>query len=435
MVQNVHTLLCTVEFPDEPTGDAAPSHPVQDVDSSSALLPTEAAALDRIEKQVGEMRKSVRVELNTLMSLYYRIDLEPLFALDIGNVRSFQAVSAETLREALNAFMETGEREKKEDVELLLKVGAEVDTLVERPAGGGDGEGEQQMVKESALMGAVTFGSLEAVEILVGAGAGLEVCREGGGNEGGKRALHIACREGKPEIAEFLVASGAEVDAVTDKGVTPLLYAAQSGLLDLVRLLQRRGADVNSKTTDALCRTSIFPAIGYGHRDVVETLLNHGARVNDTDGKGLTPLHQTAVIFDEVPRDHRDIAELLISRGADIHARVESGATVLHLAAWIGALGVTELLLESGADLHATSNDGSTALHFVARTDESEEVESSVFQKKKTIAELLVSKGIDVVALDGNGQTALKIAEDEQPEGSLVLPFLQQATSLILLDT
>uniref|UniRef100_A0A0K6S9U3 Uncharacterized protein n=2 Tax=Chromera velia CCMP2878 TaxID=1169474 RepID=A0A0K6S9U3_9ALVE len=430
MVQNMHTLLGTIEFPDEPEGDAAPSYPVQAVDSSSPLLPTEAAALDRIEKQVGAMRKSVRVELNTLMSLYYRMDLEPLFALDIGNViRSFQAVSAETLRGALNIFMETGEREKREDLELLLKVGAEVDSVVESPAGGNDGEGEQQMVKESALMGAVTFGSLEAVQMLVGVGAGLEMR-----DERGQTALNLACLADEPQIAEFLVCSGAELEATTATGATPLFSAAQQGLTDLVRFLLGRGADANAQGPEG--KTPIFNAIGNGHRDVVEVLLDHWARVDERKKYQETPLFLTAMCFSEILRDHRDIAELLISRGADIHARDDEGMTVLHLAAWNGALGVLDVLLENGANLHATSNDGYTALHFVARTDESEEVESSMFQKKKTIAELLVSKGIDVGALDQNGQTALKIAENEQPEGSLVLPFLRDPsrdlTSLIL---
>uniref|UniRef100_A0A0G4FGZ4 Uncharacterized protein n=1 Tax=Chromera velia CCMP2878 TaxID=1169474 RepID=A0A0G4FGZ4_9ALVE len=141
----------------------------------------------------------MRLELNKIMSLCYRMDVEPLFALDIGNViRSFQAVMAETLREALNKFMETGEKRKREDLELLLKVGAAVDAVVEVPevaqAGGREEErGGQRILQETALMRAVDFGSLEAVKILVGAGAGLEVPREGGGNQGdGNTALDVA---------------------------------------------------------------------------------------------------------------------------------------------------------------------------------------------------------------------------------------------------
>uniref|UniRef100_A0A0G4HFR7 Uncharacterized protein n=1 Tax=Chromera velia CCMP2878 TaxID=1169474 RepID=A0A0G4HFR7_9ALVE len=133
MIQSIDSLLGTVKFPDKPAEDAAPPEPLQD-DTSSALLLPEAAALDRLEKIVGNMRLGVRSELNTILNLYYRMDLEPLFTVDIGNViRSFQAVLAEVLREALNAFMETGEREKREDLELLLKVGAEIDSFVEVP--------------------------------------------------------------------------------------------------------------------------------------------------------------------------------------------------------------------------------------------------------------------------------------------------------------
>uniref|UniRef100_A0A0G4HD59 Uncharacterized protein n=1 Tax=Chromera velia CCMP2878 TaxID=1169474 RepID=A0A0G4HD59_9ALVE len=365
MLQSTDALLGNLNFPGLRSGDVSTSDTPQD-GMSSALLPAEAAIFDRLTKLVEVMRKGVRVELNTIMNLYYSMDLEPLFALDIGNViRSFQVVSAEVLRDALNAFMETGEREKREDLELLQNVGAEVDTVVEVPQaaptgdGGVGGQGIRQKLQETALMRAVDFGSLEAVEILVGSGAGLEVRREGGEGEGGKRALHFACRDGKPEIAEFLVCSGAEIEAATDIGVTPLYYAAQAGLTGLVRFLLGKSADVHAKTTDK-GKTPIFNAVADGHRDVVELLLNHGAKVNERTNDEQCPLHFTCIRYNSIPRDHRSIAELLISRGADVDARCRSGSSALHFAAWSGALGVAEVLLENGADRHARDNSGNT---------------------------------------------------------------------------
>uniref|UniRef100_A0A0G4FVF6 Uncharacterized protein n=1 Tax=Chromera velia CCMP2878 TaxID=1169474 RepID=A0A0G4FVF6_9ALVE len=426
MVQNMDALLGDVKFCDLPVRDAPSSSLVVQERSISAPLPREAAALDRLTELVEDMRKGVRVELNVLMSLYYRMDLEPLFAVDIGNViRSFQVFTAEMLREALNEFMETGERGKRDDLALILKVGAALDAVVEvppaNPEGIGDG-GEGEACQETALMRAVDFGSLEAVQMLVGAGAGLEVRREGSEWEGGKRALHIACREGKPEIAEFLVCSGAEVDAVTDQGVTPLYYAAQEGLTDLVRFLLGRGADVHAKTDDG--RTSIFNAIAGGHQAVVELLLDHGAKVDEKNGFGETPLFCTAHYFEEIPRDHRDIAGLLISRGADVNARSDMGLTTLHAASWNGAVGVVGVLLENGADIR---NAGYTALHYAAFLveEDSEEKEREMFEKKLRLAQLLVSKGIDVDALNENGETALDVAEARQLEDSPLLAFLR----------
>mmetsp|Transcript_41253 Transcript_41253/g.81375 ORF Transcript_41253/g.81375 Transcript_41253/m.81375 type:complete len:298 (+) Transcript_41253:735-1628(+) len=275
-------------------------------------------------------------------------------------------------------------------------------------------------------MRAVDFGSLEAVKVLVERGAGLEVRREGAGKEGGKRALHIACREGKPAIAEFLVCSGTELEAATDIGVTPLYYAAQAGLTGLVRILLKRSVDVHAKTTDDR-QTSIFAAIKNGNMDMVELLLDHGAMVNERTEFQESPLFYTAFPFNYIPRDHREIAELLISRGAEIDARDVYGQTVLHVAARNGALGVLEALLANGADIHATDNVGFSALHCVAllANEDSEETGRGLFEKKLHIVELLVSRGIDVGALNEEGDTALDFAEDDQPADSPMLAFLR----------
>mmetsp|Transcript_41252 Transcript_41252/g.81371 ORF Transcript_41252/g.81371 Transcript_41252/m.81371 type:complete len:305 (+) Transcript_41252:735-1649(+) len=272
-------------------------------------------------------------------------------------------------------------------------------------------------------MRAVDFGSLEAVKVLVERGAGLEVRREGAGKEGGKRALHIACREGKPAIAEFLVCSGTELEAATDIGVTPLYYAAQAGLTGLVRILLKRSVDVHAKTTDDR-QTSIFAAIKNGNMDMVELLLDHGAMVNERTEFQESPLFYTAFPFNYIPRDHREIAELLISRGAEIDARDVYGQTVLHVAARNGALGVLEALLANGANIHTIANSGLSALHCVAFLADSEEIEHGLYEKKLRIAELLVSRGIDVDALDEAGNTALGLVEHDQPADSPLLAFL-----------
>eukprot|EP00820_Chromera_velia_P031517 Cvel_13950.t2-p1 / transcript=Cvel_13950.t2 / gene=Cvel_13950 / organism=Chromera_velia_CCMP2878 / gene_product=Ankyrin-3, putative / transcript_product=Ankyrin-3, putative / location=Cvel_scaffold974:21893-23170(+) / protein_length=426 / sequence_SO=supercontig / SO=protein_coding / is_pseudo=false len=425
-----------------------------------------------------------------LLSIYYRMDLEPLFAFDIGNViRSFQAVTAEELQGALDAFMKTGEREKREDLELLLKMGAAVDAAVEIPVevteerdeanaqeggdGGGEvmegwqddgewdeeerGEGGQEDGEEgeqneeggdeageemggmqprvTALMRAVDFGSLEAVKILVRAGAGLDVCfplEERGGGEGGSdgeirgwRALHIACVDNKPEIIEFLVCSGANVNVETEKGATPLHFAAQEGHTCIVRFLLGWGADVHMLSGEN-GRTVLFDAVGCGQKEVVELFLNHGAKMDDNDDENASPLHYTSRFFDEGPADHREIAELLVSRGADVNAVDSEGASVLHFAVLNGASGVAEVLLQNGANLHAVDNNGENPLHAVAylSQEDAEEEERALFEKRLCVAQLLVSKGIDTAAVNGEGETALQIAEDEQPEDSPALAFL-----------
>lgn len=56
--------------------------------------------------------------------------------------------------------------------------------------------------------------------------------------------LHYACAKGQVEVAQFLVANGADVNARSLNGTTPLMMAAQSGNEILIKFLLDKGADI-----------------------------------------------------------------------------------------------------------------------------------------------------------------------------------------------
>ncbi|GBF39110.1 ankyrin repeat domain-containing protein [Leptospira johnsonii] len=60
--------------------------------------------------------------------------------------------------------------------------------------------------------------------------------------------LMIAAREGEVEIAEFLVRSGADINAKTRDGHTALMMAVYNRNLDIVKLLLKNGANVHIKS-------------------------------------------------------------------------------------------------------------------------------------------------------------------------------------------
>jgi ankyrin repeat protein len=59
--------------------------------------------------------------------------------------------------------------------------------------------------------------------------------------------LHYAAYGGHKEIAELLIAEGADVNAKDEDGVTPLHEAAFGGYKEIAELLIAKGADVNAK--------------------------------------------------------------------------------------------------------------------------------------------------------------------------------------------
>jgi len=119
------------------------------------------------------------------------------------------------------------------------------------------------------------------------------------------------------EVSAFLIEKGAEVDASGPQGMTPLIWACQSGFLEKVELLIENGADVNAG--GGKIKTALHAASNWGHVEIMRRLLVRDARIEARDGSGWTPLHWAA--FEGGP----EAAALLIDRGADKNARTLDG--------------------------------------------------------------------------------------------------------------
>lgn len=59
-------------------------------------------------------------------------------------------------------------------------------------------------------------------------------------------ALHEACSHGHARIINLLLSHGAELNAITDQGITPLMCAAAFGNIEATRVLLENGADWDS---------------------------------------------------------------------------------------------------------------------------------------------------------------------------------------------
>uniref|UniRef100_A0A0G4FBK7 Uncharacterized protein n=1 Tax=Chromera velia CCMP2878 TaxID=1169474 RepID=A0A0G4FBK7_9ALVE len=406
MIRGVGQVLksCNWSDGDDSPSPSVPQQPQQLRGMPQQLPHPEASALAKVKEAVNTMRNGVRLELNKVVNLYYKMDLSPLFECDIAHkIRSFQVVTPEALNEALEAFLVTGDEAKRDDFMLLLRVGAQIDGLIE---------------DQTALLRAVEFDNLEVVKILVGEGAGLQVV-----GSDGFSPLHFACASPpSPQIVRFLVSEGADVDAKDNDGETPLHWLATTDQTDLMELILSKGADIDAK--DNKGDTALHHATMAGVREAAECLLDHGAKVNEENSRRFTPLLTTIILHNDEPTDHRDVAQLLISRGANInHTSRREGLGLLHYAAVQGSADVLELLLENGADVHVTDTQGRTALHHVASVP-FDALEDELEAKKLRIAKLLVARGINVNALTNDGQTARAIAFRKRPPHSAVRAYL-----------
>ncbi len=144
-------------------------------------------------------------------------------------------------------------------------------------------------------------------------------------------------------------------------GRTALHTAASQGLLDEVRELLDKGADVNARSRWEGC-TPLHVAAEANCFRVAELLLARKAEVNVKDDFGRTPLHSVA------KGGNVDLARLLLERGADVNATAGTGGdTPMHTASAAGQEPIVLLLLSKGANVNAKNQLGTTPLDYAER--------------------------------------------------------------------
>lgn len=157
--------------------------------------------------------------------------------------------------------------------------------------------------------------------------------------------IFAACLAGVNErIVDLLAADRGLVNSYSHDGWTALHLAAFFGRPEIAEILLANGADVNARSKNEMQNTPLHAAVAGKRSDIASVLLNHGAEVNVRQHGGWTPLHAAAQNGDI------DLTRLLISLGADVNARADNNQTALDLALTKGDASVAQLLEQRGAN-------------------------------------------------------------------------------------
>ena len=125
-------------------------------------------------------------------------------------------------------------------------------------------------------------------------------------NRSGETAISIAAYLGKLEYVRRLAEAGARIDF---PGWPPLAYAAFNNHPQVVEYLIEKGANINARTETGA--TPLFLAARYGHTDIVKLLLKHHADPSIADQR-----QETAIDAAQKAENNGATIELLRAAGA-----------------------------------------------------------------------------------------------------------------------
>ncbi len=356
-------------------------------------------------------------------------------------------------------------------VEQLLKAGADPNAVREggesvlmTAARGGDARVIAALVARGAhvnaredsrgqtpLMWAAAQGNTAAVKALIEAGADVklrargpagpplaaaEFTRQGYTRQGrvdDYTALLMAVRRGHVETVKALLDGGADVNDVSEDGMSALVLACANAHWELAALLAERGANPNAAgqgwaalhqiaRTRSLSPTRIphpVPTGGMTSLALVNVLIAKGADVNqratrrikgDDERGRFNPVGATPLLMAAKGYDHA-LMKVLLDHKADPAIRNANNSTILLLASGCevtfpgedsgnpdDSLEAVKLALAAGADPNAVNNDGDTALHGAAFTGGDE------------VVKLLVERGAKLDVQNKKGMTPVATA-------------------------
>ncbi len=239
--------------------------------------------------------------------------------------------------------------DKPATASLLLAAGAQLDAFTAVALGRGDDLRKLAMADEGALARRLGFVAAKM------------------------QPLHVAVARRVGPMVSLLLDLGADIEARTSLGMTPLALAIEDGDATIAGLLRARGAAedpsvamvednlgalgarLDDRAEPALAQSLLFGAVSSGRTAAIALLVDRGAdpnaRVEQLVGEvpaEVTPLHVAA------KKGHAAAVSALLAAGAKPDAGAEDRLpTPLHLAAGDGRVEAVRVLLGAGASAGA----------------------------------------------------------------------------------
>jgi len=137
-------------------------------------------------------------------------------------------------------------------------------------------------------------------------------------------------------------------------GISPLHAAVENGNIEMVQFLLDHGAKTNIR--DFRKRTPLMMMDEDAKPELLQLLVRYGAKTNLVDKEGNTLLMHFAEFYEP------EIIRFLLTSGIPLDAKNTEGETALMIAADNDRIETVKALLEAGANANLTTSEGETAI-------------------------------------------------------------------------
>lgn len=197
------------------------------------------------------------------------------------------------------------------------------------------------------------------------------------------------------EVISQKIQEGNDIAELNNNAFDAVVYALLENVDDSTTkfLLTKEGNDINKITHDG--RTYVFWAAYKGNIEMVQYLIDHGARMDIVDSHGYTPMNFVA----STGQVDTNLFDLLLANGAKISDLDQNGADALLLSApYFKDFTTVDYLVSKGANPSIKDKDGNGFFNYAAKGGDLE------FLQK------LIRKGYDYKTLNDHGGNAVMFA-------------------------
>lgn len=303
---------------------------------------------------------------------------------------------------------------------------------------------KRQNLSEENVSYLVQIGDIAGVKLLNGKQLAIT-------NNEGLTLLHMALMYNQPEITEYLVLSGAAIEAVDNYSRTPLLVGMYNDSFESVQVLKNRGANifasdhngntpfsysVKKKTYKHLLTmdnvlqvdSNGLMAIDYANNLKDQTLIDYILSLMKNSQKKISEnpyatkfdVEKTVqYLLDSKKPYGGEFSEFEISvLKHNFGMKFPDGNTPLHYAAKKGHIGIVDFLISKNVDINAKNISNSTPLHEAVRYGHVE------------VAKLLLQAKADPNSCDSNGNTSLHLVMPEASRSKLFDELLKYGANV-----